>query len=101
MHTDGRIWSETFVKKEDIVHRSIAGETILVPVKGKLADMQRIFALNPVAAFVWNQLDGRKTLGDIRSETISHFEGGQGQADADIEEFIAQLLKEGLILRKE
>ena len=35
-------------RQDDIVSRHIAGETILVPVTARLADMQRIYALNAV-----------------------------------------------------
>ncbi len=97
MNINKGIWGETFKKKEEIVHRSIAGETILVPVSGKLADMQRIFSLNPVAEFIWRQLDGVKRLGDIRKEILDHFEVEEEQADSDIREFVTELLKEGLI----
>ena len=31
----------------DVVARQILGETLLVPIRGELADLQRIFALNP------------------------------------------------------
>lgn len=36
----------------DVVNRQILGDTLLVPVRGKLADLQRIFALNPVARHI-------------------------------------------------
>jgi hypothetical protein len=43
-------------KKKDLVTREIAGETLIVPTRGNLADMQRIFALNGVAGFIWQHL---------------------------------------------
>jgi len=86
-----------FKKAGEIVSRSIAGETILVPVSGKLADMQRIFALNPAAEFIWKRLDGEKDLSAIRDEILEYFEVGKEQAESDIREFISELLKEKLI----
>jgi hypothetical protein len=44
-------------KKKDLVTREIAGETLIVPTRGNLADMQRIFALDGVAAFIWQHLE--------------------------------------------
>jgi hypothetical protein len=47
------IWERVFRKREEVVSREIAGETILVPIRGKLVDMERIFSVNPVGAHVW------------------------------------------------
>ena len=92
------IWEKRFKKAEKIASRSIAGETLLVPISGKLADMQRIFALNSVAEYIWKRLDGEKLLGDIRDEVLSHFDVDSEQAGNDIQDFISQLKKENLII---
>jgi hypothetical protein len=91
------IWGKTFKKTGEIASRSIAGETLLVPIRGKLADMQRIFALNSVAEYIWKRLDGGKPLGEIRNEVLSHFEVGREEAENDIQTFISDLMKENLI----
>ena len=88
---------EIYRKKEEIVYRKVAGEAILVPIKGKLADMQRIFALNPVGEFIWDEIDGSKTLQQISEDIRSRFDVTREDANADLEAFIAELLKEGLI----
>ena len=97
MNSGGEIWGKIFKKKKEIVSRAIAGETILVPISGKLADMQRIFSLNPVAEYIWHQLNGERDLQEIRNGVLETFDVQQKQADEDIQEFIAALLKEALI----
>jgi methyltransferase-like protein len=89
--------SSRFRKKEEIVTRQIAGETLLVPIYGDLANMERIFALDPVAAFIWEQLDGEKSLKDIRDGVLGAFDVKEKQAETDIFEFIEELLKADLI----
>ena len=86
-----------FRKRGETVARSIAGETILVPVRGDLADMQRIFSLDPVAAFLWEQLDGTLDLKIILDRVIEDFEVEREDAASDIRDFIAELLEAGLI----
>ncbi len=86
-----------FCKKEQIVTRQIAGETLLVPVYGDLANMERIFTLDPVAAFIWEQLDGKKSLKDIRDGVLDAFDVKKEQAETDIFEFIDELVKADLI----
>ena len=87
----------TYRKKENIVTRSIAGETLLVPIYGELANMERIFTLDQVAAFVWEQLDGKRSLKDIRDDVLNTFEVNKEQVEKDISEFIDELLKADLI----
>jgi methyltransferase-like protein len=87
-------------KKEEIVTRDIAGETLLVPIRSHLADMRNIFALNPTAAYIWEQLDGRQSLDDIHRGIMDHFQVDNRQALDDLEEFIGQLLDAGIIQEK-
>jgi methyltransferase-like protein len=86
-----------YQKKEDIVTRSIADETLLVPIRSQMADMQRIFALNPAAEFIWQQLDGKQKLENILEGITSNFNVEKVQAESDLQEFILQLIKEGII----
>jgi hypothetical protein len=86
-----------YAKEKDIVTRSVAGETILVPIRGRLADMQRLFALDDVGAFVWRRLEGRQTLGSICEGVVEEYAVDFHQAAADVREFVAQLLSAGLV----
>ena len=100
MNSRNEIWGKIFKKKKEIVSREIAGETILVPISGKLADMQRIFSLNPVAEYIWNQLNGKRNLQEISGNILSVFDVNKEQVYADVQEFIAELLKEDLITQE-
>jgi hypothetical protein len=91
------ILEKVYKKRDEIVSRNIVGETILVPVKGKLADMQKIFSLNPAAEFIWEEIDGRKDVKEIRDKIIKRFDVDASRADSDIREFIKDLLGSDLI----
>ena len=86
-----------FRKHEKIVTREIAGETILVPIRAKLVDMQKVFCLDPVAAFVWEHLDGKRTLAEVRDAVLDTFEVERERAEPDIQEFIGELVAAELI----
>ena len=89
-----------YVRKDEIVSRNIAGETILVPIQGKLADMQNIFTLNKIGAFIWERLDGKNPLSDILDSLIDHFDVSGQEAENDILEFIGQVVETGLAVEK-
>lgn len=79
-----------------VVSRQIAGENLLVPVKGNLADMQRIFTLNPTGAFVWCRLDGARNLEAVCAEVLGRFATTPEEAARDVLEFVGRLSAAGL-----
>lgn len=91
------LWKKVFKKKGDIVSREVAGETILVPIRGNFTDMQKIWSLNPAAGHIWQSLDGKKSVEDIRNEILATYDVEKKDADLDIQEFISDLLKAELI----
>ncbi len=97
MTSNKEIWEKVFEKREEIVSREIAGETILVPIKGKLADMQRIFSLDGVGEYIWTQLNGKRSLKEIRNLVMEAFDVEKEQVKRDIREFVDELLEADLI----
>jgi hypothetical protein len=85
-------------RSEDLVYRKIQDETILVPIKDNVGDMGSIYNLNEVGAFIWEQLDGEKTLLDITNMIVEEFEVSPEQAQADLREFVSQLKEIDAIL---
>lgn len=90
---------EIYKKEDEIVSRKIAGETLLVPVMGELADMQRIFSLGPVAEYIWEHIDGKKNVSEITDEIVAVFDVSRQEAETDLLEFLDELIDKGLICR--
>ena len=88
---------KVFQRNKNVVSRKIAGELFLVPVAGNLADMERMFALTTVGEFIWDRMDGKKSLSQIRDEMLAAFDVEKEQADSDIQEFVAELISAGLV----
>jgi hypothetical protein len=84
-------------RSPDLVGRKVLNEALLVPIRGDLADLQRIFALSRVAQHIWTQLDGEHDLAAVRDSLVARFEVEPAEAEADLVEFIAQLRAAGLI----
>ena len=90
--------NKIFKKKENTVTRQIAGETLLVPIRSQVADMQNIFALTHTSAeYIWQQLDGKQNLEQIHQGIMDNFQVENQQALSDLREFISQLLDAGII----
>jgi hypothetical protein len=89
--------TQAYTRKQDLLTRRIAGESIVVPIRGKLADLQRVFALDPVGEFVWERLGGRRTVAELAAAVAVEFDVEPAEAEGDIREFVASLLEAGLI----
>jgi hypothetical protein len=86
-------------KTENVIARKVAGETLLVPTKGQLADLHKVFTLNPVAEWVWEKLDGSTTPAQLCDAVVTRFEVARPTAEADLAELLAKLEATGLIER--
>ncbi len=100
MESPEDMMGKVFIQSDNIVSRKILDETILVPVSGNVADMQKVFTLNSVGEYIWNQLDGNKNLNDITAGIIKNFEVEPLEAGNDMLDFIEELLEARLILEK-
>lgn len=85
----------------EIVVRHIAGETVLVPIRGTLADMQKIFMLNPVGEHLWERLDGKTGLRELTEGVLEAFDATRDDAARDVSRFVGELLENDLIARVE
>jgi hypothetical protein len=90
-----------FIKKGEYVTRSIAGETVVVPVRGQVGDLDAIYNLNEVGAFIWNLIDGRTSLSRIVEAVQAEFEVSFEEAEKDTQGFIAALEQAGMIERSD
>ena len=92
------ILDKVYKQQEEIVTRDIAGDTILVPIKGKLANMEKIFSFEGTANRIWDLLNGKNSVNDICKNISLAFDVETDKAKVDTLEFIDELLKTELIV---
>ena len=85
------------LRREEFATRSIAGETILVPIKGNAADLDSIYTLNQVGTRIWQLIDGRASVAQIADAIHHEFDVGKEQALQDVLDFLASLQAARLI----
>ena len=82
---------KVYRRSENFVFRRIEGETILVPIRGNVGDLDCIYSLNPVAAAVWELLDGFHDLAAIKTRIAKEFDVAGSDAEADLLSFIEDM----------
>ncbi|KPJ69446.1 hypothetical protein AMJ44_03755 [candidate division WOR-1 bacterium DG_54_3] len=80
-------------KSDYVVSRRIADEFILVPIRQKVGDLGSIYTLNEVAARIWELIDGKIKVREIKDMMVEEFEVTPEEAEKDLREYLQQLLK--------
>ena len=91
------ILEKSFSKGTDFVTRDIAGETIIVPVRDGVGDLNSIYTLNELGTRVWQLLDGQTHVKDIVDTISREYEVTEEEAAKDISEYLDILEKANLI----
>jgi methyltransferase-like protein len=89
----GEIMKDAVVLKKnpDVVCRQIEKETIIMPVLKASEDINCIYTLNKAASLVWDMVDGKRTVGQIKKAVLKKFDTTACDAEKKLQEFINDL----------
>jgi len=82
---------ELFARKSAFAARKVGDELVLVPVKGSVADMEEMFTLNDVGAFIYEQLAEDSTVDVLEQAIMNEFDANRDEVRADLEDFLGHL----------
>ena len=80
-----------FARNESFIARKVVDEFILVPIRRRTEDINSLYALNEVAAYTWDLIDGKRCVKEIKEEIVEEFEVSPEEAEIDLETFLNQL----------
>lgn len=86
-----------YERNPDYIFRRIAEEAVLVPLHQQVADMDCIYTMNSVGAFVWEKLDGRATLSDLQAAMLDEYAAEPEVLIADLEVFLQDMVSIGAL----
>jgi hypothetical protein len=78
-------------RSSSVVTRKTGNEYVLVPVTDNIADMDSVYTLNETGAFIWEQIDGKRTVGEIIEKIIIEYEIDEKKAVSDLFSFIENM----------
>ncbi len=89
--------SEQIVKGQDFVTREIAGETLIVPIRGGVGELDSIFALNETGSFIWSLIGEGIRFGQMVTSICARYDVAEDEAAKDLSAFVESLKDAGLI----
>ncbi len=76
-----------------VVTRKTGNEYVLVPVTNNIADMDSVYTLNETGAFIWELIDGKRSVEDIIGALTDEYDIDETTASRDILSFIENMSK--------
>jgi hypothetical protein len=80
-----------YERNPDYIFRRIAEEAVLVPIHQDVADMDCIYTMNAVGAFLWEQLDRPATLAELHAAMRDEYAAEPEVIAADLESFLREM----------
>jgi len=83
--------SELLRKSKDMVTRVIENETILLPIYKTSEEINCIYSLNKVASRIWELIDGKRALSEIKKKVLKEFDTTPEEVDKEMTKLLKDL----------
>lgn len=88
---------QVLIRSRSVVARVIAGETLIVPIRGKVGDLASIYRLNGTGSLIWRLLECPKTIRDLGAAVSEEFAVTPDIASRDVRDFVREMKNVGLV----
>ena len=88
--------TEVYVRARAVVTRYVAGETLVLPVRGDVGDLACFYSLNGTGTSIWEALENPKSFKDLCDVIDGRFDIGRKKAEEDVALFVRDICSLGL-----
>jgi len=85
------------IRNSDFIFRKIVDEMVLVPIKQNVADLNAIFTLNEIGAFIWEKLGNPITLTELEEAILADYDADIQTVKRELEVFLHDMAEIGAI----
>ena len=86
-----------FVRSRAVVSRVVAGETLIVPVRGKVGDLASIYSFNETGSLIWKVLAAPRAVAEVVSAVAEAYETDRERVREDVVSFLNEMQAAALI----
>jgi hypothetical protein len=88
---------QRFIRSQSVVARTVAGETLIVPIRARVGDLASIYSVNGTGSLIWKLLQSPQTLKELAAVVAHEYEVELSQAERDVTEFVCEMKAVGLV----
>ena len=89
--------AQRFTRSRSVVARVVSGETLIVPIRGKVGDLASIYSFNGTGTLIWKLLESPKTVGQLAACVADEYTIDPAQAELDVTSFVGEMKAVGLV----
>ena len=86
-----------YLRNPNYIYRKIVDESVLVPVYNNVADMNCIYTLNGMGAFLWEHLAAPVTREELEAFVLAEYNAQPEVLVADLEKFLIEMVSIGAL----
>jgi hypothetical protein len=86
-----------YIRSKAVVSRCIAGETLIVPVRGNVGDLASIYSFNATGTLLWDSLECPQNLAGLIDAVQQEYAVDREQAERDVRQFLKDTSSVGLV----
>jgi hypothetical protein len=83
---------QRYVRNADFIFRKIVEEMVLIPIHKNVADMDSIYTLNDLGAFLWEKLEKPCTAQELENAVLDEYVTDRDTVQADLEQFLQNMM---------
>ena len=88
-----------FKRSDDVVCRAVGLESILVPIRNNVGNLDFVYTLSPVAARIWSLIDGTRTADEVADAIAAEYDVDRDTVLSDFAELAGDLAGVSLLSR--
>lgn len=89
--------SKNYKRNPNFIFRKIVDEVVLVPIYQDLADMDSIFTLNEVGAFLWEKLENQISQLELQALVLTEYDSEPEILKEDMDRFLSEMVAIGAV----
>ena len=86
-----------FVRNKNFIFRQIVEEMVLVPIRQNVADLDSIYTLNELGAFIWERLETPTSTAELQDDILEDFDVDAATVQSDLAIFMEELERIGAV----
>jgi hypothetical protein len=86
-----------YQRNPELIFRKIVDEAVLVPIHQNVANMDCIYTLNDVGAFIWDVLQQPASLEDLVKDLLQEYDADPDVLKADLSRFLSEMQSIGAL----
>lgn len=86
-----------YIRNPNFIFRKIVDETILVPIRQNVEELNCIYSINEVGSFIWQKLAEPQDISTLKAAVLTEFDSNPDQVAGDINLFLEELSNFGAV----